>query len=110
MAAGPTSTPRAPATLRVVVAPDTWIRRRIATVGPAVYALAFSLVWVGLPVHVLADKHFHGSRSWGNVVGYTLLFGTFAVLSAIFGVRSARAGLRLGSNGIVLRGPLKTRS
>ena len=91
----------------VDVAPNAWIRNRRRTRAWAAIAASWSVVFAGL---LFLPGH---SPSHAALGGY-LVLGAFyfgiAALGIAFAGRVAKAGVWIGPNGIVVRGPFRTRS
>ncbi len=89
---------------RVDVKPGTWIRNRRRTHAWAALAALWSVVFALLLVR---PSGVHG-------VGAHVAVGAFylgiAALGLVFAARVARAGVWLGRDGIVVRGPFRTRA
>jgi hypothetical protein len=87
------------------VAPSVWLRNRRRTRAWAAISLAWSVVFVGLvfiPGRLPAD---------GAAIGTVALIAFYCGIGAIGLVlarRVARAGVWIGSDGIVIRGPFRT--
>jgi hypothetical protein len=87
------------------VAPNAWIRNRRRTRAWAAMAALWSVVFGGLlflPGHAPSDD---GPGAYVVVVAF--YFG-IAALGIVFAGRVARAGLWIGANAIVVRGPFRT--
>jgi hypothetical protein len=87
------------------VAPNAWIRNRRRTRAWAGIAALWSVIFAGLlflPGHAPS----HASPGAFAVVG-AFYFG-IAALGIVFARRVARAGLWIGTTGIVVRGPFRT--
>ena len=109
MAVQADSGPSAPRSQRVEVAPGTWMRRPMFTLGSAACWLGFFALFVYLAVYVAVLKqHWHTTPAnrWGLVALMTVI----AVPCGIVAIRFARAGVWMAADGIVLRGPLRTRT
>jgi hypothetical protein len=89
------------------VAPNAWIRNQRRTRAWAGMAALWSVVFAGvlfLPGH--APSH---AGPGAFVVVAAFYFG-IAALGIVFAGRVARSGLWIGTNGIVVRGPFRTRT
>jgi hypothetical protein len=96
-------------TFPVSIEPNTWIRKERRTGRFAAAATGWSLAMLMVPLLVILPSRSH----WHNAVGNDASVSLFVVALAAAGFwmarRLASAGLWLGAEGIVVRGPLKTR-
>jgi hypothetical protein len=96
-------------TVLVSIGPNRWIRKERRTRRFATLAVCWSLgMLVVLPVELLA-----GNSHWHNTVGNDMALGLFVVLAAPgfwLAHSIAQAGLWIGAEGIVVRGPVRTRA
>jgi hypothetical protein len=99
--------------VRQVVGPDTvevarsvWIRNRRRTRAWAAIAVLWSVVFACL---LFIPGHPHGHRSLGDYLGLGVFYFGIAALGMAFAGRVAKAGLWIGPDGIVVRGPFRTR-
>jgi len=87
-------------------APSTWLRKRRRTRFFAAYAFALSAFWIALLVHVAGNRLMYERN--GRLAVFVMLFLALAAASAGLGVRVASCGLWIGTDEIVVRGPLRT--
>jgi hypothetical protein len=100
--------------VRQVVGPETvgvaegvWIRNRRRTRSWAAIAVLWSVVFASL---LFVSGGFHGHRTVGDYLGLGVFYFGIAALGMAFAGRVARAGVRIGPDGILVRGPFRTRS
>jgi hypothetical protein len=100
--------------VRQVVGPDTvdvarsvWIRNRRRTRAWAAIAVLWSVVFACL---LFIPGASYGHRTLGEYLGLGVLYFGIAALGMAFAGRVAKAGLWIGPEGIVVRGPFSTRS
>jgi hypothetical protein len=89
------------------VAPNAWIRNRRRTRAWAGIAALWSVVFAGL---LFLPGHAPSPASPGAYVVVGAIYFGIAALGIVFAGRVARAGLWIGANGIVVRGPFRTLS
>jgi len=89
------------------VAPNAWIRNRRRTRVWAGIAALWSVVFAGL---LFLPGHAPSHASPGAYVVVGAFYFGIAALGIVFAGRVARAGLWIGTNGIVVRGPFRTLS
>jgi hypothetical protein len=87
------------------VAPNAWIRNRRRTRAWAGMAALWSLVFAGL---LFLPGHAPSPANPGAFVVVGAFYFGIAALGIVFARRVARAGLWIGTNGIVVRGPFRT--
>jgi hypothetical protein len=92
---------------RVEVARDVWIRNRRRTHVWAAFAGLGSVVFASL---LFTSGGLDGSKTLGDYVGLVVLYFGIGALGMVFAGRVAKAGLWIGSDGIVVRGPFRTHS
>jgi hypothetical protein len=83
-----------------------WYRTRQQSRGIAAIALIFLAILGGSVVQALAGRRHHG-RAGAKVAGL-VVFAVMAAGAAIGGVRAARAGVLVDSDGITVRNPLRS--
>ncbi len=92
--------------MNITVLPDAWIRNRRQTVGFGSLSIAFGAFWVGLTIYFLS-----GSQNSDQSAATRGIVAAFALLLAfgfvLFGIRQLRAGLWIGADQTVIRGPLR---
>jgi hypothetical protein len=98
---------RAPGPSSPALAPDTWIRRRRRTIGFATYSFLLSAFWIAMIFDVAGKKATYEHN--GGLAVFVLFFLALAGASAALGVRFARSGLWVSADGVVVRGPLRTK-
>lgn len=91
----------------VEVAQSVWIRNRRRTRAWAAIAAAWSVA-VACLLFIPGDAQ--GHPTFGAYLGLGALYFGIAGVGLVFAGRVAKAGLWIGSNGIVVRGPVRTRS
>src|SRR5450755_3607099 len=96
--------------LGVAVVRDVWMRRRPWTLSYASLTLAMSAFWAWMWVYFPILGHNMRATTVGTKVFLGVFTIGFAAVLAVVAVRIWRAGLLMGSEGIVLRGVFKTRS
>jgi hypothetical protein len=89
------------------VVPNAWIRNRRRTHVWAGLAALWALVFTGMP---FLPGHLPSPASPGAYAGVGAFYFGIAALGIVFAGRIARAGLWIGTNGIVVRGPFRTSS
>jgi hypothetical protein len=87
------------------VAPNAWIRNRRRTRAWAGIAALWSVIFAGL---LFLPGHAPSHASPGAFVVVVAFYFGIAALGIVFARRVARAGLWIGTNGIVVRGPFRT--
>jgi hypothetical protein len=99
--------------VRHVIRPDTvevarsvWIRNRRRTRAWAAIAVAWSVVFACL---LFVSGDLDGRGSLGDYLGLGAFYFGIAALGMAFAGRVARAGVWIGPDGIVVRGPFRTR-
>jgi hypothetical protein len=100
--------------VRQVVGPDSvdvgrsvWIRNRRRTRAWAAIAVLWSVVFAAL---LFLPRASLGHRTLGEFLGLGVFYFGIAALGMAFAGRVAKAGLWIGPEGIVVRGPFTTRS
>ncbi len=92
--------------MNITILPNAWIRNRRQTVGFGSMSIAFGAFWVGLTVYFLS-----GTQNSGQSAATRGIVAAFALVLAagflLFGVRQLRAGLWIGADQTVIRGPLR---
>jgi hypothetical protein len=89
------------------VATRTWIRRR----GRTRFAATFAAVWsLGIGATPLLAGNPHLLATSTDYLAAGMFFLAFACPGLLLARRVATAGLWLGPDGVVVRGPLRTRS
>jgi hypothetical protein len=91
----------------VDVTPRAWIRNRRRTRAWAAIAVTWSVVFACL---LFVSGDLNGSRTLGEILGLGAFYFGIAAVGIVVAVRVARAGLWLGPDGIVVRGPFRTQS
>ncbi len=91
----------------VPIARNVWIRKPRRTLGFATCAFLNSAFWIWMLVNVASKPRFVAHN--GGLLPFVVFFLVVALGSAAAGRRLARCGLWIGSEGIVVRGPLRTR-
>jgi hypothetical protein len=91
----------------VAVAPRSWIRNRRRTRAWATIAALWSVVFASL---LFTSGGLDGSATVSQVVGLGAFYFGIAALGLVFAGRVARAGVWIGADGIVVRGPFRTQS
>jgi hypothetical protein len=94
-----------PGTDTVAVAPNVWIRNSRRTRAWSAIAVLWSVV-IACLLFVPSDPH----RTLAGYVGLGVFYFGIAALGMAFAARIARAGLWIGPNAIVVRGPFRMRS
>lgn len=95
--------------INVVVAPGVWMRRaEWSTPLGAAYAALSAIFWVGMAV-VVAVMFANSGGPVLDMVAVELFFIAFAAISLWLAIRIPRAALRIGPEGVTLRGRLRTR-
>lgn len=95
--------------INVAVAPGVWMRRAEWTTPlGAAYAGLSAIFWMGMAV--VTTVMFGGSGGPVlDMVAVELFFVAFAAISLWLAIRLPRAALRIGPEGVTLRGRLRTR-
>src|SRR3979490_2928025 len=88
----------------VVVAPNTWMRKRDRTVGAAAFAVLNAAAWVAILLGVLARPHL----TLGQQAGFVAFFLGVAAASVALAVRLTRVGLWMGQDQVIVKGPTWT--
>jgi hypothetical protein len=89
------------------VARSVWIRNTRRTRAWAAIAVLWSLVFASL---LFVSGDVDGHRTLGDYLGLGVFYFGIAALGMSFAGRVARAGLWIGPDAIVVRGPFRTRS
>src|SRR5579863_79534 len=89
------------------VARNAWIRKRRRTLGFATCAFLNSAFWIWMLVNIANKPRFVAHN--GGLLPFVVFFLAVAIGSAAVGRRLARCGLSIGPEGIVVRGPFRTR-
>jgi hypothetical protein len=97
--------PAGPAT--VDVARSVWIRNGRRTRAWASIAVLWSVVFAGL---LFVSGDLDGGRTLGQYLGLGVFYFGIAAVGMAFAGRVARAGVWIGTDQIVVRGPFRTRS
>jgi hypothetical protein len=92
---------------RVEVARGVWIRNRRRTRAWAAIAVLWSVVFACLLL-IPGDPHRH--RTLGDYLGLGAVYFGIAAVGIAFARRVARAGVWIGPDAIVVRGPFRTQS
>jgi hypothetical protein len=92
---------------RVEVARGVWIRNRRRTRVWATVAALWSVVFACL---LFTSGTLNGSKTLGDYLAFGAFYFGIAALGMGFAGRVAKAGLWIGPDGIVVRGPFRTRS
>jgi hypothetical protein len=90
----------------VDVARSVWIRNRRRTRTWAVIAASWSVVFACL---LFVSGDLNGQGTVGVYAGLAVFYFGIAAIGMAFAGRVARAGLWIGPDGIVVRGPFRTR-
>jgi len=88
------------------VARGVWMRRESWRLGNAAMAAAFGLFCIAMGLEASVS----GRATEGNAIGLVVIFALLAIVSGAFLIRILRAGLRIGPDGVVMRGVLGTHS
>jgi hypothetical protein len=91
----------------VHVAPRVWIRNRRRTRAWSAIAAAWSLVFASL---LFTSGGLAGPTTPSKVMGLGAFYFGIAAVGVVLAGRVARAGLWIGPEGIVVRGPFRTQS
>jgi hypothetical protein len=91
----------------VAVAQRVWIRNRRRTRAWATIAALWSVVFASL---MFTSGGLDRPITVSRVVGLGAFYFGIASLGLVFAVRVSRAGLWIGADGIVVRGPFRTQS
>jgi hypothetical protein len=91
----------------VNVAPNAWIRNRRRTRAWAAIAAFWSVVFAGL---LFLPRHSPSHPTLGGYLVLGVFYFGIAALGIAFAGRVAKAGLWIGANAIVVRGPFRTQS
>jgi hypothetical protein len=89
------------------LAPNVWIRKRLRTVGFAAYSFLLSAFWIAMIFDVAGKKATYEHN--GGLAVYVLFFLALAAASSALGARFARSGLWVSADGVLVRGPLRTK-
>lgn len=87
------------------VAPGVWIRNGRRTRAWAATAVLWSALFASL---MLIPGHSVGPRTLGQTLGLVSFYLGIASVGLVLAGRVARAGLWIGPDGIVVRGPFRT--
>jgi hypothetical protein len=96
---------RLAASSAVEVTPSVWIRNRRRTRAWAAIAVVWSVVFACL-LFVTGDLN--GSSALGEILVLGAFYFGIAAVGIVVAVRVARAGVWVGPDGIVVRGPFRT--
>lgn len=99
-----------PITVRVSIEPNTWIRKQRRTRQFATFAVCWSLAMLVIPLIVLLGDNSNWHNTPGNDVGLSLFFVALAAPGFWMARRLAGAGLWMGADSIMVRGPVRTRT
>jgi hypothetical protein len=91
----------------VEVLPHVWIRNRRRTRAWAAIAVAWSLAFASL---LVTSGAFKGPRTLGETLALSAFYFGIAGAGLVLARRVARAGLWIGPDAIVVRGPFRTQS
>jgi hypothetical protein len=87
------------------VAPNTWIRNQRRTRAWAAMAAVWSVVFAGV---LFLPGHTPSHAGPAAYVALGAFYLGIAAVGIVFAARVARAGLWIGTDGIVVRGPFRT--
>ncbi|MGH2867053.1 MAG: hypothetical protein ACRDNK_05715 [Solirubrobacteraceae bacterium] len=91
----------------IEVAPRVWIGNRRRTRAWAAIAVAWSVSFACLP---FISSALGGSTALGMTMGLAAFYFGTAAVGLVLAARVARAGIWIGADGIVVRGPFRTQS
>jgi hypothetical protein len=86
------------------VALGVWMHRAAWRFSGAAFAAGFGLFCVWGGAYALLSDH----ATTGNAIGLAVVFAALASVSALFAARILSAGLLISSDGVLMRGVLKT--
>jgi hypothetical protein len=89
----------------IPMAPDLWIRNRRRTRAWSAVAVVWSVV-VASRLLVAGG----GSRASEVTLVFAAIYLPLAVLGVVLAIRIVRAGVRIGADGVVVRGPFRTQT
>lgn len=82
------------------------MRKRGRAAGAAALALLNAAAWVGILFAAVGNSHL--TRTHGERVAAVVFFLLVVVASVAFAARLARVGVRIGADGVVVKGPMRT--
>jgi hypothetical protein len=91
----------------VVVAPNVWLRNSRRTRAWAAICAAWSVVFAGL---IFIPGRLPAERSAGETIALIALYFGIGAIGLMLACRVARAGVWIGPDEIVIRGPFRTRA
>jgi hypothetical protein len=91
----------------VVVARNVWLRNSRRTRAWATISAAWSIVFAGL---IFVPGRLPAERSAGETVALIAFYFGIGAIGLVLAFRVARAGVWIGSDEIVIRGPFRTRA
>ncbi|MHB1571278.1 MAG: hypothetical protein ACYC0H_19035 [Solirubrobacteraceae bacterium] len=94
---------------KLAASPSMWLRSRGYTFGWGSLMFALGACWVGFIVYFLTTEHWKVAPTIATKIGFSVFGAMWASACVLVGIRLMRAGLWIGEQEVVVRGPLRTR-